>query len=216
MIDRAEIEHDDRDEKRPRPSALSSDMPIGLGEMPGIAQKATFEALIVETPSAPRRQSQSSKQRQTISDPRDFPRELARGVCRALAHLRISRRCSRSRSPMAGAPMCWVWGAMASSSSSRSNRRSPISAPTVNGRNIVTSATASISPLPRAFRASSSPRIAASSSPTASAPPCLREAPAIPLAPARRRAVLLRFAQLGAGRLRRLLDPEIEDPESRG
>jgi hypothetical protein len=41
----------------------------------------------------------------------------------------------------------------------------------------------------------------------------LREAPVTPLAAARRRAVLLRFAVLGAGRLRRLLDPAIDDPE---
>ena len=41
----------------------------------------------------------------------------------------------------------------------------------------------------------------------------LREGRAEPLAPARRRAVLLRFAALAAGRLRRLLDPDIDDPE---
>lgn len=41
----------------------------------------------------------------------------------------------------------------------------------------------------------------------------LREAPATPLAPARRRAVLLRFATLAAARLRRLTDPGIDDPE---
>jgi hypothetical protein len=41
----------------------------------------------------------------------------------------------------------------------------------------------------------------------------LREAPAMPLAPARRRAMLLRFARIAAGRLRRLLDPAIDDPE---
>jgi hypothetical protein len=41
----------------------------------------------------------------------------------------------------------------------------------------------------------------------------LREAPSAPLAAARRRAMLLRFASLAAGRLRRLLDPAIEDPE---
>jgi hypothetical protein len=42
----------------------------------------------------------------------------------------------------------------------------------------------------------------------------LREAAAVPLAAARRRAVLLRFARLGAGRLRRLIDPGIDDPDS--
>jgi hypothetical protein len=41
----------------------------------------------------------------------------------------------------------------------------------------------------------------------------LRDAPAEPLVAARRRAVLLRFARLGAGRLRRALDPGIDDPE---
>lgn len=40
----------------------------------------------------------------------------------------------------------------------------------------------------------------------------LREAPARPLAPARRRAILLRFAFAGAGRLQRLLDPGSVDP----
>jgi hypothetical protein len=41
----------------------------------------------------------------------------------------------------------------------------------------------------------------------------LREAPVVPLAAARRRAVLLRFAAIAAGRLRRLTDPGIDDPE---
>ncbi|HEV2547435.1 MAG TPA: MmcB family DNA repair protein [Stellaceae bacterium] len=41
----------------------------------------------------------------------------------------------------------------------------------------------------------------------------LREAPALPLAAARRRAMLLRFAAIAAGRLRRLTDPGIDDPE---
>jgi hypothetical protein len=41
----------------------------------------------------------------------------------------------------------------------------------------------------------------------------LREAPFVPLAAPRRRAVLLRFARIAAGRLRRMLDPAIEDPE---
>jgi hypothetical protein len=41
----------------------------------------------------------------------------------------------------------------------------------------------------------------------------LREAPAVPLAAARRRAMLLRFAAIAAGRLRRLTDPGIDDPE---
>jgi hypothetical protein len=41
----------------------------------------------------------------------------------------------------------------------------------------------------------------------------LREAPAAPLAPARRKAMTLRFAILGSERLRRLLDPESGAPE---
>ena len=41
----------------------------------------------------------------------------------------------------------------------------------------------------------------------------LREATALPLAAARRRVVLLRFARLAAGRLRRVIDPGIDDPE---
>jgi hypothetical protein len=41
----------------------------------------------------------------------------------------------------------------------------------------------------------------------------LREAPHLPLAAARRRAVMLRFALAGAARLRRLIDPGAGDPE---
>jgi len=41
----------------------------------------------------------------------------------------------------------------------------------------------------------------------------LREPPAMPLAAPRRRAMLLRFAAIAAGRLRRLTDPGIDDPE---
>lgn len=40
----------------------------------------------------------------------------------------------------------------------------------------------------------------------------LREAPSFPLAAARRRAVTLRFALAGAGRLRRLVDLGAGDP----
>jgi hypothetical protein len=42
----------------------------------------------------------------------------------------------------------------------------------------------------------------------------LREAPVQKLAPARRRAVHLRFARLAAARLQRLLDPGASDPET--
>lgn len=42
----------------------------------------------------------------------------------------------------------------------------------------------------------------------------LREAPVQKLAPARRRAVHLRFALLAAARLQRLLDPGASDPET--
>lgn len=41
----------------------------------------------------------------------------------------------------------------------------------------------------------------------------VREAPCVRLPPARRKAVTLRFAFAGAGRLRRLLDPGAGDPE---
>lgn len=41
----------------------------------------------------------------------------------------------------------------------------------------------------------------------------LREAPHYPLVAARRKAVTLRFALAGAGRLRRLVDPGAGDPE---
>ncbi|HUN47596.1 MAG TPA: MmcB family DNA repair protein [Stellaceae bacterium] len=42
----------------------------------------------------------------------------------------------------------------------------------------------------------------------------LRESPGIALAPARRKAVTLRFALVGSDRLRRLLDPAAEEPAS--
>ena len=42
----------------------------------------------------------------------------------------------------------------------------------------------------------------------------LRESPGIALAPARRKAVTLRFALVGSDRLRRLLDPAAEEPQS--
>jgi hypothetical protein len=41
----------------------------------------------------------------------------------------------------------------------------------------------------------------------------LRESPVIALAPARRRAMTLRFALVGSDRLRRLLDPAAELPD---
>ena len=41
----------------------------------------------------------------------------------------------------------------------------------------------------------------------------LRKGAVLPLAAARRRAMLLRFAAIAAGRLRRLTDPGIDDPE---
>ncbi|HTZ78147.1 MAG TPA: MmcB family DNA repair protein [Stellaceae bacterium] len=42
----------------------------------------------------------------------------------------------------------------------------------------------------------------------------LRESPGIALPPARRKAVTLRFALVGSDRLRRLLDPAAEEPQS--
>ena len=42
----------------------------------------------------------------------------------------------------------------------------------------------------------------------------LREGEALTLSPARRRAVQLRFARLGAARLQRLIDPDLRDSET--
>jgi hypothetical protein len=146
-----------------------------------------------------------------MSDPREFPKELARGVCRALAHRGFATLLEVSLA---------------------NGRRADVLALGRDGEIIIVEVKSSVAdfradrkwPAYREFCdrlyfavAEGFPRelipeecglIIADGFGAA----VLREAPVGPLAPARRRAVLLRFAQLGAGRLRRLLDPEIEDP----
>jgi hypothetical protein len=147
-----------------------------------------------------------------MSDPRDFPRELARGVCRALAHRGFATLLEVSLA---------------------NGRRADVLGLGRNGEIVIVEVKSSIADFradhkwpeyrdfcdrlyfavaegfPRELIPEDCGLIIADGFGAA----VLREAPAIPLAPARRRAVLLRFAQLGAGRLRRLLDPEIEDPD---
>jgi hypothetical protein len=147
-----------------------------------------------------------------MSDPRDFPRELARGVCRALAHRGLATLLEVSLA---------------------NGRRADVLGLGRNGEIVIVEVKSSIADFradhkwpdyrdfcdrlyfavaegfPRELIPEDCGLIIADGFGAA----VLREAPAIPLAPARRRAVLLRFAQLGAGRLRRLLDPEIEDPD---
>jgi hypothetical protein len=147
-----------------------------------------------------------------MSDPRDFPKELARGVCRALAHRGFATLLEVSLA---------------------NGRRADVLGLGRNGEIVIVEVKSSIADFradhkwpeyrdfcdrlyfavaegfPRELIPEDCGLIIADGFGAA----VLREAPAMPLAPARRRAVLLRFAQLGAGRLRRLLDPDIEDPD---
>ena len=147
-----------------------------------------------------------------MSDPREFPKELARGVCRALAHRGFATLLEVSLA---------------------NGRRADVLALGRNGEIVIVEVKSSVADFradrkwpeyrefcdrlyfavsegfPRELIPEDCGLIIADGFGAA----VLREAPAQALVPARRRAVLLRFAQLGAGRLRRLLDPEIEDPD---
>ncbi len=147
-----------------------------------------------------------------MSDARDFPKELARGICRALAHRGF---------------------ATLNEVSLANGRRADVLALGRDGEIIIVEIKSSVAD----FRADRKwpeyhdfcDRLyfaVADDFPLELIPgdcglimadpfsaAILREAPALPLAAARRRAVMLRFAHLAAGRLRRLLDPAIDDPE---
>ena len=146
------------------------------------------------------------------SDPRDFPRELARGICRALAQLGFA---TLLEAPLAN------------------GRRADVLALRRDGELVVVEIKSSVAdfksdrkwPEYRAFCDRLYFAVPAGfpielipdecgliiADPFGAA--VLREAPVVPLAAARRRAVLLRFARLGAARLRRLIDPGGADPE---
>jgi len=148
----------------------------------------------------------------TMSDPRDFPRELARGICRALAQ--------RGFATLLEAPLA-------------NGRRADVLALGRDGELVVVEIKSSVAdfksdrkwPEYRAFCDRLYFAVPAGFPAALIAAECgliiadpfgaavLREAPAVPLPAARRRAMLLRFARLGAGRLRRLSDPGIDDPE---
>jgi hypothetical protein len=147
-----------------------------------------------------------------MSDARDFPKELARGLCRALAR--------RGFATLTEVPLA-------------TGRRADVLALGTEGELIIVEIKSSVADFksdrkwpeyrafcdrlyfavpdgfPRELIPGDCGLIAAD--PFGAA--ILREAPLAPLAAARRRAMLLRFARLAAGRLRRLLDPGIDDPE---
>jgi len=147
-----------------------------------------------------------------MSDPREFPKELARGVCRALAHrgfatlLEVSLANGR-RADVLGLGRngeIVIVEVKSSVADFRADRKWP------EYREFCDRLYFAVSDgFPRELIPEDCGLIIADGFGAA----VLREAPSLALAPARRRAVLLRFAQLGAGRLRRLLDPEIEDPD---
>jgi hypothetical protein len=145
-------------------------------------------------------------------DPRDFPRELARGICRALAQHGFA---TLLEVPLAN------------------GRRADVLALGRDGELVVVEIKSSVADfksdrkwreyrdfcdrlyfaVPAGFPAELIPAECGLIIADPFGAAILREAPAVPLAAARRRAMLLRFARLGAGRLRRLLDPGISDPD---
>lgn len=147
-----------------------------------------------------------------MSDPREFPKELARGVSRALAHLGFATLAEVSLA---------------------NGRRADVMALGRDGELLIVEVKSSVADfrsdrkwpeyrdycdrlyfaVPDGFPLELIPEDCGLIVADPFGAAVLREAPAQPLAAARRRAVLLRFAQLGAGRLRRLLDPAIDDPE---
>ena len=150
-----------------------------------------------------------------LSDPRDFPRELARGICRALAQHGFA---TLLEVPLAN------------------GRRADVLALGRDGELVVVEVKSSVADfrsdrkwpeyrafcdrlyfaVPAGFPAELIPGECGLMIADPFGAALLREAPHVPLAAARRRAMLLRFARIGAGRLRRLIDPGIADPESSG
>lgn len=144
-----------------------------------------------------------------MADPRDFPRELCRGVCRAFAQRGFATLPEVSLA---------------------NGRRADVLALGRDGELIIVEIKSSVADF-RSDRKWLEYRdycdrlyfaVAASFPQELIPEECglivadgfgaafLREARATPLAAARRRAVLLRFATLAAGRLRRFLDPDFE------
>jgi len=148
-----------------------------------------------------------------MSDPRDVPKELARGLCRTLAHRGFATLLEVSLA---------------------NGRRADVLALGRDGELVVVEIKSSVADfkgdrkwreyrgccdrlyfaVPAGFPTELIPEECGLILADPFGAAILREAPVVPLAAARRRALILRFARLGAGRLRRLLDPGIEDPDS--
>ncbi len=147
-----------------------------------------------------------------MSDARDFPKELARGICRALAHRGF---------------------ATLNEVSLANGRRADVLALGRDGEIIIVEIKSSVADfrsdrkwpeyrefcdrlyfaVPSGFPLELIPEECGLIVADAFGAAILREPSSEPLAAARRRAVLMRFALLAAGRLRRQLDPGIDDPE---
>lgn len=148
----------------------------------------------------------------TLSDPRDFPRELARGLCRALAHRGFATLLEVSLA---------------------NGRRADVLALGRDGELVVVEIKSSVADfksdrkwreyrdfcdrlyfaVPEGFPLALIPEDCGLIMADGFGAAVLREAPALPLNAARRRAVTLRFALVAASRLRRLLDPQAEEPD---
>jgi hypothetical protein len=146
-----------------------------------------------------------------MSEAREFPRELCRGVCRALAHRGFATLPEVSLA---------------------NGRRADVLALGRDGELVIVEIKSSVADfksdrkwpeyrafcdrlyfaVPGGFPQELIPEECGLIVADGFGAAFLREGAASPLAAARRRAMLLRFAALAAGRLRRLQDPEIDDP----
>jgi hypothetical protein len=145
-----------------------------------------------------------------MSDARDFPKELCRGVCRALAQLGFVTLAEVALA---------------------NGRRADVLALGRDGELVIVEIKTSVADfrsdrkwpeyrgfcdrlyfaVPGAFPRELIPEDCGLIVADGFGAAVLREAPAAPLPAARRRALLLRFATLAAWRLRRLTDPEAEE-----
>jgi hypothetical protein len=146
-----------------------------------------------------------------MSDPRDVPKEIARGVCRALAHrgfatltevsLANGRRADILALGRDGELV--IVEVKSSVADFRSDRKWPEYRDYCDRLYFAVAEGFPLDLIPEECGLIMADPFGAA---------VLREAPAAPLVAARRRAVTLRFALLAATRLRRLLDPSAEDP----
>ena len=147
-----------------------------------------------------------------MSDPREFPKELCRGVCRALAHLGFATLAEVALANGRRADVMALGrdGELAiveiksSLADFRSDRKWPDYRDFCDRLYFAVPAGFPIEVIPEDCGLILADPFGAA---------ILREAALAPLIAARRRAVLLRFALLAAGRLRRATDPDIDDPE---